>query len=103
MLILGKIFKKGTFEYLKVGNGRTASRNVIVAMFAAGITGIVTDSFGIALVAIAAIPILRQISLVCVLWTIPTLIIALIFTPLLLSYTPVSKRLVAQLKRKKEK
>jgi predicted RND superfamily exporter protein len=90
-------------EYLKVGDGRTAARNVIVAMFAAGITGIITDSFGIALVAIAAIPILQKISLVCVLWTIPTLMIALIFTPLLLSYIPVSKRLLAQFARNKEK
>lgn len=92
-----------TEEYLKVGDGKTASRNVVVAMFTAGITGIVTDSFGIALVAIAAIPILQKISLVCVLWTIPTLIIALIFTPLLLSFIPVSRRLVAQHKAREEK
>jgi len=91
-----------TEEYMRVGNNRTASRNVIVAMFTAGITGIVTDSFGIALVAIAAIPILRQISLVCVLWTIPTLIIALIFTPILLSFIPVSRRLVAQFEKRKK-
>jgi len=92
-----------TEEYLKEGDGRTASRNVIVAMFTAGITGIVTDSFGITLVAIAAIPILQQISLVCVLWTIPTLIIALIFTPLFLSFTPVSRRLITQFEKRKEK
>jgi predicted RND superfamily exporter protein len=91
-----------TEEYLKVGDGRTAARNVIVAMFTAGITGILTDSFGIALVALAAIPILQEISIVCVLWTIPTLIIALIFTPLLLSFTPVSRRLIAQFERRKE-
>ena len=91
-----------TEEYLKTGDGRIAARNVIVAMFTPGITGIVTDSFGIALVALAAIPILQKISLVCVLWTVPTLIIALIFTPLLLSLTPVSRRLIAQLKKRKE-
>jgi len=92
-----------TEEYLKEGDGRTAARNVIVAMFTAGLTGIVTDSFGIALVALAVIPILQKISLVCVLWTIPTLIIALIFTPLLLSFTPVSRRLIAQFEKRKEK
>jgi len=91
-----------TEEYLKVGNGRAAARNVIVSMFAPGVTGILTDSFGIALVALAAIPILQEISIVCVLWTIPTLIIALIFTPLLLSFTPVSKRLIAQFEKRKE-
>ena len=91
-----------TEEYLNVGNGRTAARNVIVSMFAPGVTGILTDSFGIALVALAAIPILQKISIVCVLWTVPTLIIALIFTPLLLSFTPVSKRLIAQFERRRE-
>ncbi len=85
-----------TEEYLKLGDGRAAARNVITSMFAAGVTGIVTDSFGIALVALAAIPILQQISLVCVLWTIPTLIIALILTPLMLSMVPVSNNLVKQ-------
>jgi len=92
-----------TEEYLKQGDGWIASRNVIVAMFTAGVTGIITDSFGIALVAIAAIPILQEISLVCILWTIPTLIIALIFTPLLLSFTPASRRLIAQFEKRKEK
>jgi predicted RND superfamily exporter protein len=91
-----------TEEYLTVGDGRTAARNVIVSMFTPGVTGILTDSFGIALVALAAIPILQDISIVCVLWTIPTLIIALIFTPLLLSFTPVSKRLIAQFEKRKE-
>ena len=91
-----------TEEYLNVGDGRIAARNVIVSMFAPGVTGILTDSFGIALVALAAIPILQNISVVCVLWTVPTLIIALIFTPLLLSFTPVSKRLMAQFEKRKE-
>ena len=90
-----------TEEFMNLGNGRDASRNVIVAMFSAGVTGIATDSFGIALVAIAAIPLLQQISWVCVLWTIPTLIIALILTPIFLSYTPVSQRLIAQLEKRK--
>ena len=85
-----------TEEYMATGDGRIASRNVIVHMFAAGITGIITDSFGIALIAIAAIPILQSTAVVCALWALPTLIIALIFTPLLLSFMPVSERLKAQ-------
>jgi predicted RND superfamily exporter protein len=91
-----------TEEYMKVGDGRRAARNVIVAMFAAGVTGIVTDSFGVALVALAVIPILQDISMVCVLWTIPTLIIALILTPLLLSFVPVSKALMAQYQKRQK-
>jgi len=82
-----------TEEYLKTGNGKTASQNVLEAMFMAGVTGIVTDTFGISLVAIAAIPLLQRTAITCVLWTVPTLFIALIFTPVLLSFMPVSKKL----------
>ena len=82
-----------TEEYLKTGDGRTASQNVVQAMFAAGVTGIVTDSFGIALVAIAPIPLLQKTAVTCLLWTLPPLFIALIFTPVLLSFVPVSKKL----------
>jgi predicted RND superfamily exporter protein len=82
-----------TEEYLKTGDGRTASQNVVEAMFAAGVTGIITDTFGIALVAIAAIPLLQKTAIICILWTFPTLFIALIFTPVLLSFFPPSKKL----------
>jgi len=92
-----------TEEFLIVGVGSIAARNVVIAMFTAGITGIVTDSLGIALVAIAAIPILQKISIVCALWALPTLIIALLLTPVLLSFIPVSEKLKAQYKAKEEK
>lgn len=82
-----------TEEYLKTGDGRIAARNVVAAMFMAGVTGIVTDTFGIALVAIAAIPLLQKTAITCILWTLPSLFIALIFTPVLLSFVPVSKKL----------
>ena len=82
-----------TEEYLKTGNGKTASQNVVEAMFMAGVTGIVTDTFGIALVAIAAIPLLQRTAITCVLWTLPTLFIALVFTPVLLSFMPISRKL----------
>jgi predicted RND superfamily exporter protein len=92
-----------TEEYIKTGNGRSASRNVVEAMFAAGVTGIVTDTFGIALVAIAAIPLLQHTATTCILWTLPTLFIALIFTPVLLSFVPVSKKLKVTFEASREK
>ncbi|MBW2183528.1 MAG: MMPL family transporter [Deltaproteobacteria bacterium] len=82
-----------TEEYLRTGDGKTASQNVVAAMFMAGVTGIVTDTFGIALIAIASVPLLQNTAVTCVLWTIPTLLIALIFTPVLLSFVPVSRNL----------
>jgi predicted RND superfamily exporter protein len=92
-----------TEEYIKTGNGRSASRNVVEAMFAAGVTGIVTDTFGIALVAIAAIPLLQHTATTCILWTLPTLFIALIFTPVLLSFVPVSKKLKVSFESSRER
>jgi hypothetical protein len=91
-----------TEEFLIVGDGKLAARNVVIAMFRAGITGIITDSLGIALVAIAAIPILQKVSVVCALWAIPTLIIALLLTPVLLSFIPVSEKLKTQYEARKE-
>ncbi|MEE8381846.1 MAG: MMPL family transporter [Thermodesulfobacteriota bacterium] len=86
-------FIRYTEEYLRTGDGKTASQNVVKAMFAAGVTGIATDTFGIALVAIAAIPLLQKTAITCILWTLPTLFIALIFTPVLLSFFPPSRKL----------
>ena len=78
-------------EYIIVGNSRTAAGNVVEAMFMAGVTGIVTDAFGIGLVALAPIPILQKISITCAFWSIATIIFALVFTPVVLSYMPEAK------------
>jgi len=87
-------------RYLEeVGKGadvKTASHTLIRKMFAPGVTGIITDAMGIGLVAIAAIPILQNISIACAFWSVATIILALIFTPLVLSYIKPSKRLEAQ-------
>jgi hypothetical protein len=75
-------------------------------MFIPGLTSIITDCLGIAVVAIAPIPILQKIAISCAFWSIATTILALILTPLMLSYIPESKRLVSQLgeiERKKKK
>ena len=83
-------------EYIKEGNSKTAAGNVVEAMFMAGVTGIVTDAFGIGLVALAPIPILQKISITCAFWSIATIIFALVFTPVVLSYMPESKRMLGK-------
>ena len=82
---------------------KTASHTLISSMFAPGVTGIVTDALGIGLVAIASIPILQNISIACAFWSVATIILALLFTPLVLSYIRPSKRLMAQIEAIKEK
>ncbi len=82
---------------------KTSSHILISTMFAPGVTGIVTDALGIGLVAIAFIPILQNISIACAFWSVATIILALLFTPLVLSYIKPSKRLMAQIEDIKEK
>ena len=82
------------------GSGKSiqaSSQIVISSMFIPGITSIITDCLGIALVAVAPIPILQKIAISCAFWSIATTVLALILTPLILSYLPESKRLASQL------
>ena len=75
---------------------RTACKILIEQMFFPGLTSIITDAFGIAIVAIATIPILTVMSISCAFWSIATVILSLLFAPLMLSYFPTSKRMTAQ-------
>lgn len=81
-------------EYIKEGDSKIAAGNVVEAMFMAGVTGIVTDAFGIGLVALAPIPILQKISITCAFWSIATIVFALVFTPVVLSYMPESQHMI---------
>ena len=83
-------------EYGSGKDIRTSCKIVIQSMFIPGITSIVTDCLGIALVAVAPIPILQRIAITCAFWSIATVIISLIITPILLSMLPESMRLISQ-------
>jgi predicted RND superfamily exporter protein len=84
-------------EYSSGKNIQESSQIIISSMFIPGLTSIITDCLGIALVAVAPIPILQKIAISCAFWSIATTILALILTPLILSYIPGSRRLAAQL------
>jgi len=75
---------------------RTACKILIEQMFFPGLTSIITDAFGIAIVAIATIPILTYMSISCAFWSVATVILSLLFAPLMLSYFPTSKRMSVQ-------
>jgi hypothetical protein len=93
-------------EYSSGKSTQASSQIIISSMFIPGLTSIITDCLGIALVAVAPIPILQKIAVSCAFWSIATTVLALILTPLILSYIPESKRFVSQLKeieRKKKK
>ena len=89
-------------EFELTGNVKQASQNIIETMFIPGLTSIVTDALGIALVAIATIPVLMKIAVACSFWSIATVILSMLFTPLVLSYIPESKRFIEQVQKSKE-
>jgi len=85
-------------EVKKGSTRRQASRTLIEKMFTPGLTGIITDAFGIALVAVAAIPILQKISFTCAFWSLVTVVFSLVFTPILISVLPESVALLRRMR-----
>lgn len=86
-------------EYQTVQDIKQAAVITIQSMFAAGITSIITDALGIALVAIAFIPILVNISIACSFWCFATVILSVIFTPLMLACLTETERLKKHLEK----
>jgi hypothetical protein len=90
-------------EYLRHGDKMRGAQTVIENMFLAGLTSVVTDAFGIAIIAITPIPILRNIAVSCAFWSIITVFIGLLLTPLLLTYAPVSSKFMQHIERERQK
>ncbi|MBN2108677.1 MAG: MMPL family transporter [Deltaproteobacteria bacterium] len=90
-------------EFIAHGDKQAAAKTVIEQMFLAGLTSILTDAFGIAIVAIISIPLLRNIAIACAFWSIITVLIGLILTPILLTYCPISKTFLKHIEKEREK
>jgi len=90
-------------HYMRTRNRIESVRIIIEEMFWPGLTSIITDAFGIAVVGLAPIPLLRNMALVGAFWSVVTVIIGLILTPILLSYIPVSEKFLRHLEREQEK
>jgi len=90
-------------EYLKKGDSVSACNVIIERMFLAGLTSIVTDAFGIAIIAIVPIALLQNISIVCAFSSIVTVIIGLILTPILLSYVPISSKFIMHMEKERQR
>ena len=90
-------------EYIKTGDPFSGVRVIIEQMFLPGLTSIITDAFGIAVVAITPVPTLRHIGIAGAFWSFITVIIGLILTPILMTYVPVSTRFLAHIQRERMK
>ncbi len=80
-------------EYMRLRDIKQAAVCTIENMFLPGITSIITDALGIALVAIATIPVLVNIAIACSFWSIATVILSVVMTPLLLACLPETERI----------
>jgi len=80
-------------EYKREKNMEAAAVKTIASMFLPGVTSIITDALGIALVAIATIPVLTHIAVACSFWCVATVILSVILTPLLTSCFPETERM----------
>lgn len=90
-------------EYLRYGDKLKGAQTVIEQMFLPGLTSVVTDAFGIAIIAIVPIPLLRNIAVACAFWSIITVFIGLLLTPVLLTYTPLSSRFIKYMEKQRLK
>jgi len=95
-----QVIKRYTEECLITKEGKSACKRVIDGMFIPGFTAITTDAMGIILIALTPIQILQKITIACTFWCIAQIIIAVILVPIILSFLPISQRLLAKFERK---
>ncbi len=90
-------------EYINTRDNLAGIRVIIEKMFMPGLTSIVTDAFGIAIVALAPIPLLQSMAIAGAFWSIVTVVVGLILTPVLLSYVPISPAFLEHMERERLK
>jgi len=95
-----QVVKRYTEECLIVKEGKSACKRVIEGMFKPGFTAITTDAMGIILIALTPIQILQKITIACTFWCIAQIIIAMIFVPIVLSFLPISSKLLTKFEKK---
>jgi len=86
-------------EYIKAKDAIAGVRVIIEQMFLPGLTSIITDAFGIAIIAITPVPVLQRIAVTGAFWSVVTVIVGLILTPVLLTYVPVSPKLLRHIEK----
>ena len=90
-------------EYIKTRDAKAGVRVIITEMFVPGLTSIVTDAFGIAIVAITPVPMLQHMAMAGAFWSFITVIVGLILTPILMTYVPVSAKFLAYIEHEQLK
>jgi predicted RND superfamily exporter protein len=95
-----QVIKRYTEECVIAKEPKRACKRVIEGLFIPGFTAITTDAMGIILIALTPIRILQKITLSCTFWCIAQIVIAMILVPIVLSYMPISPRLLKKFEQK---
>ncbi|MBU1055510.1 MAG: MMPL family transporter [Proteobacteria bacterium] len=77
-------------EYADTGDIPTAVANTIRGLFYPGVSGIITDSLSILLIAFVPIPIMQKLGLICFCWAMNMIVVCLIQNPVIYLYLPFS-------------
>jgi len=95
-----QVIKRYIEECLMVKESKLACKRVIEGIFKPGFTAITTDAMGIILIALTPIQILQKITIACTFWCIAQIVIAMILVPIILSFLPISSRILKKFERK---
>ena len=77
--------------YYEIGDRRKAAELSLGVMMAPGVLGIVTDSAGLFLIAVAPIPVMERFALFCGFWALILVPAILFLSPIMLSWFPAPK------------
>ena len=72
-------------SYHEVGDVKEAAIEMIISIYPPGLLGIVTDSLGILLIAVAPIPVVQKLAYLSGFWAISIVMNGMLLTPILLS------------------
>lgn len=86
-----QVVKRFTEEYTEEKGVYETSVQTIEKLLIPNLAGIVTDAYGIILIAVCPIPVFLKFGLICGIWAFQTVVISIILGPILLSYLPPPK------------
>jgi len=90
------------FEYYqRIKEVVPACVEAMVSIFPPGVLGIITDSLGILLIAVAPIPIMQKLAYLCGFWAFSIIFTGLLFTPVIISFFPPPKNISQIMDQKK--
>jgi predicted RND superfamily exporter protein len=89
--------------YHEIGDQRKAAELTLGVMMAPGVLGIVTDSAGLFLIAVAPIPVMERFAVFCGFWALILVPAILFLSPIMLSWFPAPKNVAVLIGKSDER